>query len=147
MDGREFMMMDNHGGGLGMIVRILVADDHMAVRESLVRGLKYEANVEVVAEAEDGCAAVELTKQFQPDVVLMDISMPRLNGIEATRQIMAQCPSVRVLGLSVHDSKQYADAMLKAGASGYVVKDGDLDELIKAVNAVVQGQTYCNPQF
>lgn len=130
-----------------MIVRILVADDHMAVRESLVRGLRYEADVEVVAEAEDGCAAVALTKEFHPDVVLMDISMPRLNGIEATRQIMAACPTVRVLGLSVHDSKQYANAMFRAGASGYVVKDGDMDELVKAVNSVMHGETYCNAQL
>ena len=130
-----------------MVVRILVADDHLAVRESLVRGLKFQANVEVVAQAGDGCAAVEMTREFQPDVVLMDISMPRLNGIEATRQIMAECPAVRVVGLSVHDSKQYADAMLRAGAAGYVVKDGDLDELLKAVNAVVHGETYCNAQL
>lgn len=125
-----------------MAMRVLIADDHRAVRESLVRGLRYETDVEVVAEAGDGCSAVELTKQFLPDIVLMDISMPRLNGIEATRRIATECPQVRVVGLSVHDSKQYADAMFRAGACGYVIKDGDLDELLRALAAVVHGQTY-----
>ena len=125
-----------------MAMRILIADDHVAVRESLVRGLRYEADVEVVAEAGDGCSAVELTKEFLPDVVLMDISMPRLNGIEATRRIATECPSVRVVGLSVHDSRQYANAMFRAGAAGYVIKDGDMGELVKALDAVSHGQTY-----
>ncbi len=129
-----------------MAVRILVADDHAAVRESLIQGLRYEANVEVVAEAGDGSSAVELTKQLMPDIVLMDISMPRLNGIEATRQISMQCPGVRVVGLSVHDSRQFANAMFRAGASGYVVKDGDIEELVRAVQAVSQGQTYLSLQ-
>lgn len=125
-----------------MSVRILVADDHTAVRESLIQGLRFEADVDVVAEAGDGCMAVELAKQYLPDVVLMDISMPRLNGIEATKQIAAECPGVRVVGLSVHDSKHYADAMFRAGACGYVVKDGNIGEVVKALDAVVQGQTY-----
>jgi DNA-binding NarL/FixJ family response regulator len=125
-----------------MAMRILVADDHVAVRQSLIRGLQYEADVEIVAEAGDGCSAVAMTKEFMPDIVLMDIAMPHLNGIEATRQIAAECPGVRVVGLSVHDSSQYADAMFRAGASGYVVKDGDIQELVKALGVVVQGQTY-----
>lgn len=125
-----------------MATRLLIADDHVAVRESLVRGFGYEPEVEVVAEAGDGCSAVELTRQHLPDIVLMDISMPRLNGIEATRKIAAECPGVRVIGLSAHKSRQYANAMLRAGACGYVVKDGDFDELLKALDAVVHGETY-----
>ncbi len=129
-----------------MAMRILVADDHVAVRESLIRGLRYEADVDVVAEAEDGSSAVALAKEFLPDVVLMDVSMPRLNGIEATRQIAATCPAVRVIGLSVHDSKHYADAMFRAGASAYVVKDGEIDELVRALEAVVHGETFRSEQ-
>jgi DNA-binding NarL/FixJ family response regulator len=129
-----------------MMTRILIADDHAAVRRSLAQALEMEPDVKVVGEARDGSSAVELARELSPDVVFMDVVMPSLGGIEATRQILEQCPGVRVIALSVHISKAYAARMLQAGASAYVVKDGDVGELLHAVDAVSHGQTYLSPE-
>lgn len=127
------------------MTRVLIADDHAAVRQSLTQALRSEPDVEVVGEAPDGRSAVRLAKELKPDVVFMDVVMPSLNGFEATREILQECPRVRVIALSVHASKAYASKMLKAGALGYVLKDGDVQELLDAVDAVSHGHTYLSP--
>jgi len=129
-----------------MSVRVLIADDHVALRRSLIRALQSDGGMEIVGEAGDGGMAVELAKTLNPDIVIMDIVMPLVNGIDATRQIVHDCPHTHVIGLSVHTSKVYATRMFSAGASAYVLKSGDLDELVHAVEAVSHGQTYLSPE-
>ncbi len=101
--------------------------------------------MEIVGEASDGRSTVEMTKERRPDVVIMDICMPDLNGIEATREIQRDVPGVRVVALSMHSAKRYVTEMFRAGASGYVLKDCDFAELAQAIRAVVQGRTYISP--
>lgn len=128
-----------------MTVRVLVADDHAAVRQALVRSLEQEEDIEVVGEAEDGCTAVDLAGQLTPDVVVMDIAMPRLDGIGATQQIAEHHPTVKVVGLSVHGSKPYVSRMMAAGATAYILKDDDFDQLLRAVRIVSEGGQYLSP--
>jgi DNA-binding NarL/FixJ family response regulator len=145
MDVARIAKEGNQGICKEHAMRVLIADDHAAVRRSLSQALRQEPDVEVVGEARDGSSAVELAKELSPDVVFMDVVMPSLGGIEATRQILEQCPGVRIIALSVHASKAYASRMLKAGARAYVVKDGNMQELLDAVDAVSHGQTYLSP--
>ena len=114
-------------------MRILMVDDHALVRESLARLLSEEPDLEIVGEAWDGKLAVEMTRELLPDLVLMDITMPVMDGIEATRRICAECPAVRVIGLSMFTHAEQARPMLEAGAAGYVCKTDAPDVLLKAI--------------
>ncbi len=129
-----------------MSVRVLVADDHTLVRQGLVRILGEAGLCEVVAEAADGLEAVEKTVALRPDVVVLDVSMPRLSGIEAVRRIRERVPQARVLALTVHDEPEYVLPMVRAGAAGYLVKDSAAAELLDAVRALARGQGYFGPQ-
>ena len=126
-------------------IRVLLADDHEMVREGLRALLEREPGIVVVADVSDGHAAVERALELAPDVVVMDIAMGGLSGIEATRQIREQVPATRVLGLSMHREKKFVHAMLAAGASGYLVKSSAVRELADAVRLVAGGSTYLSP--
>jgi two-component system response regulator NreC len=128
-----------------MTVRVLVADDHAIVREGIRLILEGEPDMEVVGEATDGLEAVALAEALDPDVVCMDLSMPGLDGIEATRRIRRARPSVRVLALTVHDSDEYFFEMLQAGASGYLPKGASARDLVQAVRVVHEGGTFLYP--
>ncbi len=114
-------------------VRVLLADDHKIVREGLARLLEEEPDIEVVGEANDGAEAVALARTARPDVVLMDVTMPGMDGIEATRRILAEIPDVKVVGLSMHEGSGMRMQMRQAGAVDYVWKGGDPDELVQVV--------------
>jgi len=125
-----------------MSIRILLADDHKIMRDGLRSLLEKQSDMEVVAEAENGRTTVQLAQKLLPDVVIMDIAMPDLNGIEATRQIIATAPSVKVLALSMHPNRAFVTGMLSAGASGYLLKDSAFEELARAIRVIVMNQTY-----
>jgi len=125
-----------------MNIRVLLAEDHSIVRAGLRSLLEKEPDIEVVAEADKGRTTVQLSRDLSPDVIIMDISMEDLNGVEATRQIMADSPHVAVLGLSMHSDEQFVAGMLAAGASGYLIKDCAVEELIQAIRTVVSQKTY-----
>lgn len=122
--------------------RVLIADDHAIFREGIKMVLGRNPELEIIGEAEDGPTAVAKAVELAPDVVIMDISMPELTGIEATGQIMAQCPQIRIVILSVHSRKTFIMEALKAGARGYVVKDSAGEKLLDAVEAVLKGESY-----
>lgn len=128
-----------------MSLRIILADDHQLLRQGLRALLEDEADLEVVGEAENGHEAVRLCKQLRPDLVVMDVGMPQLNGMEATRQILADNAAVRVLALSMHSDRRFAAGMLQAGAAGYLLKDAALEELVRAIRTVAAGKTYLSP--
>jgi len=123
-------------------VRVLVADDYAAMRAVLTRALQSEPGIEVVGEATDGYAAVRLAERLKPEVVLMDINMPGLDGIEATRRITREDPDIKVIGLSVHAFEFFARRMLEAGARAYLLKDGNINELVEVIESVSRGQMY-----
>ena len=123
---------------------ILIADDHRLLREGL-RALLERDGFHVVAEADNGRSAVRLAKQLQPDIVITDIAMPDLNGVEATRQISAEAPRSKVLALSMHTQSRFVLGILEAGASGYLLKDSAFEELSVAINAILKNQIYLSP--
>jgi DNA-binding NarL/FixJ family response regulator len=128
-------------------VRILLADDHKLVREGLRSILENELHMNIIGQAESGRATVELARTLKPDLVIMDISMPDMNGIEATRQIIAEVKGVKVIALSMHSDKRYVAEMLSAGASGYLLKQSALDELERAIQTVLGNKTYVTPEI
>jgi DNA-binding NarL/FixJ family response regulator len=125
--------------------RILLADDHAVVRHGFRRILDAQEDMEVVGEVSNGREAVEQSATIQPDVVIMDVTMPQLNGIEATRRIAEQLPRTRILALSMHRDSVYVREILRAGARGYLLKDSSEADLIAAVRAVAQGEGYLSP--
>lgn len=130
-----------------MSIKIILADDHKILREGLKALIVKEPGLEVVAEAENGEKAVRLADKFSPDVIIMDISMPDLNGIEATSQILANNPDIKVIALSIHSDKRYVSNMLKAGAKGYLLKGCAFEELLKAVQTVQSCRIYLSPSI
>lgn len=128
-----------------MITRVLLADDHKIVRDGLHSLLEENPDIQVVGEAEDGREAVQLVRKLTPDVVIMDIAMPDLNGIEATRQVAAEHPHVKIIALSMHSDKRFVSEMLKAGASAYLLKDSAFEELITAIQTVQENKIYISP--
>jgi len=128
-----------------MKIKIVLADDHQIVRQGLRTLLAVEPDMEVVGEADNGRKVLRLVQQCAPQVVIMDVSMPDLNGIEATRQIMSYTPKVKVIALSMHSDSIFVLNMLKAGASGYLLKDCAVEELVKAIRTVVNNKTFLSP--
>jgi two-component system response regulator NreC len=129
------------------MIRVLLADDHTIVREGVRLCLEAMGDIEVVAEAEDGQAAVQLAHQLRPDVAVVDLTMPRLSGVEAIRQIKRDHPEIEVVVLSVHDSEPYVVQALRAGAAGYVLKRNAATELAAAIRAAHDGQAYLHPSI
>ena len=129
------------------MIRIIIADDHMIVRDGLRSLLERQPDMEVIAEANNGREAIKQTKNLLPDVVVMDIGMRELNGIEATLQIVGNSPVVKVLALSMYSDKRFIIGMLKAGASGYMLKDSAFRELVYAIRVVVSNKVYISPSI
>jgi DNA-binding NarL/FixJ family response regulator len=128
-----------------MKIRLILADDHRIMREGLRALVEQLPCMEVIGEAADGRATVAMAKDLLPEVVVMDIGLPDLNGIEATRQITSQNPGIKVIALSMHSDGRYVIEMLKAGASGYLLKDSAFEELARAIRAVSAGKIYLSP--
>jgi DNA-binding NarL/FixJ family response regulator len=127
-------------------IRVLLADDHVLVRQGIREFLEDEDDIEVIAEANNGLEAVRLAQERQPDVAILDIRMPEMTGVEATRRIKAQSPGVRVLVLTAYDDDPYVFAVLQAGADGYVLKTSSADELVRAVRTVHSGSPALSPE-
>lgn len=129
-----------------MTIRIIIVDDHKMIRDGLKALVSNHKGIEVIGEAPDGQNAVQIARKLAPDVVVIDIGMPELNGIEATRQITSLKCKPKVIGLSMHSDRRYVAQMLKAGASGYMLKDSAFEELAQAIETVAKGRTYLSPQ-
>ena len=129
-----------------MSIKVLIADDHGIVREGMNSLLRNQPDMKIVGEATDGRKALELVRELMPDVVIMDITMPNLNGIDATKQIVREFPKVKVIALSMHSSTMFVADMIKAGASGYMLKDCLFDEIAEAIRIVYDGSTYLSSE-
>lgn len=128
-----------------MATHVVLADDHTLIRAGVRKLLEAMPGITVAGEAEDGLALLAMTAALAPDVVLVDIAMPGLNGLEATRRLLAQCPSTRVLMLSMHQNEEYVRQALRYGAAGYLLKDAAPLELEQAIGAVMRGEQYLSP--
>src|SRR5260221_2304043 len=128
-----------------MNIKVILADDHKLVREGLRSILENELRLQGIAQADNGRSTVQLAKELRPDIVIMDISMPDLNGIQATAQILQDAPSTKIIALSMHSDKKYVSEMSRAGASAYLLKDCAVDELERAIQAVLSGKSYVSP--
>ncbi|AZB44991.1 DNA-binding response regulator [Bacillus sp. FJAT-42376] len=129
-----------------MKTRIVIIDDHQLFREGVKRILDFEPSFEVVAEGDDGDEAMRLVEEHKPDTVIMDINMPNVNGVEATKQLVEANPETKVIILSIHDDENYVTRALKTGARGYLLKEMDADTLIEAVKVVADGGSYLHPK-
>ncbi len=125
-----------------MSIKLLVADDHQLFREGLVNLLSGSNDVEIVGQAQDGNEAIQKAKELKPDVILMDIGMPGVNGIDATKELKNSLPSAKVIALSMHSDKQFINGMLEAGASGYMLKNSTYNQVIEAITTVNAGNKY-----
>jgi DNA-binding NarL/FixJ family response regulator len=130
-----------------MSIKILIADDHKIIRDGLQALISGEADMEVVAKTDSGYEAVEFAKRYSPDIVIMDINIPDLNGIDATRLILSENPGVKVIALSVHSASRFVKEILKAGASGYLVKHCAFEELAAAIRTVSQNKRYLSSEI
>ncbi len=128
-----------------MTIKIILVDDHEIVRAGLRMLLQAQTDIEIAGEAENGTQALELCQKYSPDVVIMDITMPGMSGLEVTRQVKQLCPNAAVLALTIHEGEQYFFEMLNAGASGYVPKRAAPDDLVNAIRAVHSGEVYLHP--
>jgi DNA-binding NarL/FixJ family response regulator len=129
------------------MIKILIADDHQVLREGIRSLLEKQGNMEVIAEAPDGRTAVNLARKLNPDVIIMDIAMPDLNGIDATRQILSDSPDIKIVVLSMHSDRRFVAEMLKAGASGYLLKNSAFQQLTNAIQSVIEGRNYLCPEI
>lgn len=128
-------------------LRILIADDHKIVRDGLRTLIDSEPGMEVTAEAEDGRTAAQLAEELSPDIVIMDIAMPDMNGIDATRQIVRVNRRIKVIALSMYSDRRFVSGMLEAGAAGYLLKDCAFEELVRAIRSVASDQIYLSPKI
>ncbi|KOS66653.1 chemotaxis protein CheY [Lysinibacillus contaminans] len=128
------------------MTKIIIVDDHQLFREGVKRILDFEDTFDVVAEGDDGTDVVNLYAENRPDVVLMDINMPRKNGVEATADLVAEFPDAKVIMLSIHDDETYVTHALKSGALGYMLKEMDADEIVEAIKVVANGGSYLHPK-
>ena len=129
-----------------MVTEIVLIDDHKLFREGVKRILEFEKDFNVIAEGGDGSEAVNLVEQYNPDIVIMDINMPNINGVEATRELVDTFEDIRVIILSIHDDESYVTHALKSGALGYMLKEMDTDELVNAIKIVSEGGSYIHPK-
>ena len=123
-------------------IKIILVDDHKLLRDGLRNIIEKRSNMHIIGEASDGREAIKIASELLPNVIVMDVAMPGLNGIEAARQIHKTQPDIKIIGLSMHSGKQFIQGMFKAGAFGYLLKDGDADELITAISTVMQNKRY-----
>jgi len=130
-----------------MAIKIILADDHKITREGLRLLIEKQQDMEVVAEAENGRTAVELANESPADLVIMDVSMPDLNGIQAAKQILSNSPDIKVIALSMHSDALFVTEMLRSGAAGYLIKDCAFEELARAIRSVMRGDTYLSPSI
>ncbi len=126
-------------------LRIILADDHEMMREGLKTLVNQQTDMEVIGEADDGRKAIELAKELKPDVVVMDVSMPELNGLKATDKLKQLCPEIKILNLTRHKDASYLQQLMQSGSSGYVLKKSASQELIRAIRSVAAGDTYLDP--
>ncbi len=123
-------------------IKIVLVDDHKLLRTGLKNIIEQKSNMLVIGEASDGREAIKIVAKLKPDVIVMDVAMPGLNGIEAAKQIHKNHPEIKIIGLSMHSGKQFIQGMFRAGAYGYLLKDGDSDELITAISSVIKNKKY-----